>query len=83
MNALGIVTVQHNGASSLVNVNAGTDTTGNAGAGNPGGLSLFSDNGGLNLANYMVAQWIIRANADAAAYRLAVQTQLNRIHSVY
>ncbi len=47
-----------NGASSSLRVNNGTATTGNAGANNPGGLTLFSDALGSGYFNGMVWELI-------------------------
>lgn len=50
-----IVEAGFSGASSFLCVDGGTDTTGNAGAGNPGGVSLGSDSAGANFSAVQVA----------------------------
>jgi len=77
-----IIYAAFNGASSELQVNLTTATTGNAGAGNPGGLSLFSDNGGINYGNWQVKEMIARSVVSNTATRLAIQTALARKHGI-
>lgn len=80
----GILSAVFNGASSSLTVNSTTATTGNPGVGNLSGLTLAASGGGVGqYANIQVKELIVRAAADSAATRLAIQTALNRIHSVY
>lgn len=77
-----IVTAVFNGASSSLQVNAGTATTGDPGAGNPGGLSLFSDNAGANYGNAIVWERIVFSAAHDATTRLLVQQYLSARHGI-
>ncbi len=54
LNTDGIITVVFNGASSLLQIGNGVPTTGNAGAGNAGGLTLFAKSDGTVPTNMIV-----------------------------
>lgn len=77
-----VITAVFNGASSSLQVNNGTATTGNPGAGNPGGLSLFSDNAGANYGNAIVWERIVFSAAHDATTRLLVQQYLSARHGI-
>lgn len=63
-----IITSTFSGASSALQVNLGTATTGNAGTGAPNGLSLFSLGGAANFGNATMSEWLVYSSAiDAAA----------------
>jgi hypothetical protein len=65
LNAWHIIEYCINGASSYISVDGAAQTTGDAGAGNPDGFGLFSDNAGANYGNYQVKEWVIRTAAQA------------------
>ena len=77
-----IATVVINGASSSVQINRTTATTGNPGAANMGGFSLGADGNNLRFANFQAKEVILRSVADSAATRLAIQTALARKHGI-
>lgn len=78
-----IVHAAINGASSSVTVNAGAAATGNAGANNPGGLALFSNQAGGGYFNGAVKEWIVFGGTLTAADRSVVRTVMNREHRCY
>lgn len=78
-----IIAAVFNGASSSLQVNAATATTGDPGAGNPGGLSILSDNAGANYGNWQVYEDLTLTGAAAAATRALVRNWLNWVHHVY
>lgn len=78
-----IITAVFNGASSSLQVNGTAETTGNPGAGNPGGLSLFSDNAGANYWNGQIWERITFASAHDASTRARVQNWLNSVYHCY
>ena len=77
-----ILTAVFNGASSSLAVNNGTPTTGDPGAGNPGGLSLFSDDAGANYGNAQVYERIVFSAAHDAAERSVVRNYLAARHQI-
>lgn len=62
-----VVQIILNGASSSIRVDGGVATTGNAGAGNPGGITIGADGAGLNFGAMWFQEIIDRAVADTAA----------------
>lgn len=83
LDTYGITTCVFNGASSLLQQNAGTAVTGNAGANNAGGLTLgaYATADG-KFANIQVKEMIVRSSADSAATRLAIQQRLAALHGI-
>lgn len=77
-----IIAAVFNGANSSLQVNAATATTGDAGAGNPGGLSILSDNAGANSGNWQVYEDITFAGAKAAAEIATVRNYLAARHGI-
>jgi hypothetical protein len=65
----GVVSVVINGASSLIQVNNSTATTGNAGAGNMGGFALGARGDSTNFSNIQVKEAILFPSAHDAATR--------------
>jgi hypothetical protein len=70
------VVVAHclNGASSYIQVNNNTRTTGNAGAGNPGGITIGANGVGASFGSVQLAERIVVAGVldDATLYRAMV-----------
>ncbi len=75
-----IITVVLNGAGSSITIDNGTPTTGNAGAGNPGGLTIGADGGGLNFGGFWFDEIIDRSVADTAATQAVIRSFLKPIH---
>lgn len=83
--ALGSFCIIHaaiNGASSSLTVNNGTAATGNAGANNPGGITLFSNQAGTGYFNGAVKE-LVTFGALSAADRVRVFNWLNYVHHCY
>lgn len=72
-----VVCVVINGASSSIQVGTAAATTGNAGAGNMGGLMLGADGGGLNYGNAQFSQDLHYNVVHAAATRANIIAALN------
>lgn len=81
LGAFAIIAGYFNGANSWLQVNLTAATTGDPGAGNPGGLSLFSDNAGANYGNWAVKERIV-LSAPTAAQILLCQRYLARDHAI-
>lgn len=80
MNTYGAVAVVFNGASSSILVNKTTETTGDAGANNPAGLTLCAlNNGANNFGNMQYKEHIVYAAAHDATQRARVINYLNGI----
>ncbi len=80
LNTWGISTLVANGASSSIQTNLLTATTGDIGAANAGGLNLGGSSG--QFANMQVKELIVRSVADNPATRLAIQRRLAAIHGI-
>lgn len=81
--AYAVVTALFNGASSILNVNSGTDATGNPGAQAADGFTLGAIGGSAaNFANIQVKRIIIRSSADSAALQLQIQALLGNIYGI-
>ena len=78
-----IGTFQFNGASSLIQINSGTATTGNAGAANAGGITIFAGylTGGTYGA-FQIKEVIAFSAAHTAAQRAIVQAYLSARHGI-
>lgn len=78
--AYGIVTIVGNGANSVVQWNAQTATTGNAGttAGD-----VIRVGAGSNSAQFSIKEYIYRAGADSESDRTLVRNYLNAKYSIY
>lgn len=63
VNTYGILTAVFNGASSSLRVNKLTPTTGNAGAGNMGGITIGADGAGNNAGNIQVKELLMFTSA--------------------
>lgn len=81
----GILTAVFNGASSSMTVNAGTPVTGDAGAGNMGGITLGDSGISIGSWNFngQFKELIIFSAAHTAAQQEQVRTILNAKHAVY
>jgi len=60
-----VITAVVNGASSSLRENLGTPTTGDVGAGNPGGLMIGADGGGANYGNLQYTDELIYSYAPS------------------
>lgn len=81
--AYGVSSCVFNGASSLLQINLGTPTTGNCGANNAGGFTLGANaTGGANFANIQVKEVIIFPAANDATQRARVIRYLMGIGGV-
>lgn len=76
LDTYGVLCVEFNGASSLLQLNNNAAATGNAGANNPGGLRLGSASGAAAFANIQVKEVILFAAAHNATQRATVITYL-------
>ncbi len=74
-----VLTAVINGASSSLTVNAGTPATGNAGANNSGGITLFSNAAGAGYFNGMVKEIIDFQGVLSTANIARVQRYLSRV----
>ena len=72
LNAYGVLSTVANGASSRLQIGLGTPVTGNAGANNPGGLTLGATFGGANFGNF-------QAKSVAVANSALSQARLNQL----
>ncbi len=71
-----------NGASSSVTVDNGAETTGDAGANNPGGIALFSNQAGSGYFNGMIREYIDLPIALDATQRARIVAGLMARHGV-
>lgn len=81
VNTYGVMAYVLNGASSLIQVNNGTPTTGNPGAFNPGGITIGAngDAGAGDFANIQVKEAIFFAAAHDATTRNKVTQYLQQV----
>lgn len=82
--AYGIVTAAFNGASSLIQINASTATTGNAGAANMDGITLAANANpaAFNFSNIQVKELIAFASSHDAGQRATVRNYLAARHAI-
>lgn len=79
--AFGVYTAVWNGASSLGNLNGGSDVTGTATtATQPGGINLGSRSFPDRYANIKIKELVVRNVADSAGKRAQIQTLLKEIY---
>lgn len=74
----GILHTIFNGTSSMIQVGIESPSTGNAGIGNPDGITLASANNGTVPSNIQVAELVVYSGAHDAATRLKIQQYLAR-----
>lgn len=79
VNTYGVLAAVFNGASSLIQVNNGTPTTGNPGAGALTGFTLGANNAGAAFSNIQVKEAIVFAAAHSATERAAVNAYLAKL----
>jgi hypothetical protein len=74
LRAFHLLTAINNGAGSSLQVDGNATTTGNAGAGNPGGLTMGADGAGLNFGSVWTKRKIVRSStANLAAIQAALR----------
>ncbi len=71
-----------NGAASEIRINGAVEAAGNAGATNPGGLTLFADGALGNLANADIAEFISYNAVLTAAQVAQVETYLSNKYAI-
>jgi len=78
-----VVIITLNGASSSIQVGSGgTPTTGNAGAGNPGGLTIGADGAGANYGGFWFNEILVRSGADSAGTISTISTALEKQYGI-
>lgn len=78
----GVISAIFNGASSELQVNRTTAATGDAGAGNMGGLTLGASGGEALFGNVQIKELILYASAHSAAQKLQCLTYLAALGAV-
>lgn len=74
-----VITAVVNGASSSLRENLGTPTTGDVGAGNPGGLMIGADGAGLNYGNLQYTDELVySAVPSEAVLQNIIRTLMNK-----
>lgn len=82
LNARAVVCAVHNGANGVLRVNNTTETTGNSGAGNPGGVTLFGNNTPAGFANAIAHELVRFPAAHDLATRARIVAGLMARHGV-
>ena len=82
VNTWGIVSVVGNGANGRLQVNTGTAITGNAGASNPGGITLGARTDGVTPGNIQAKELIGLTAVPSAEKLLAIQQRLAKLHGI-
>jgi hypothetical protein len=79
LNTYAVICIVFNGASSLIQINAGSALTGNAGAANMGGLKLGAAGGVSQFSNIQTKEMILFPVAHDVATRAIVRAYLNGV----
>lgn len=79
LNTYGAVCAVFNGASSLIQVNNTSATTGDPGSNNPGGFSLGASTAGSSASNIQVKEAIVFAGAHSADTRTRIIRYLSSV----
>ena len=82
LNARAVVCAVHNGANGVLRVNNTTETTGNSGAGNPGGITMFANNTPAGFTNAIGYELVRFHAAHDLATRARIVAGLMARHGV-